>query len=276
MAEPLTNPLFEDEKEFLERQKLEYERALLGEVEDIKEKTQQVGKYVAIGAGLLGSVWLISKALGVRKNRHEDDEDEDEDFDYEDSFEAADRQRRAQRVVRSLRNRHAAHDHADLVTAADDLGFGRTAASSPPASEQTYRGPVAKPGRAQLAPDVYHATAATLPAADFDADPDPFQPLSSNTAVPRQGFDSDSNGYEEEHSSMASSAIRAFLHTNTGKMLVGQAAAVLVAVAAKKLNDYLPMLKNPDLADAPAPAPVTQDVDFTLHDDDANAPHQPL
>ena len=60
----LHNPLFEDEKEFLERQKLEYERALRGDVEEIKAKTLEVGKYAAIGAGVLGGIWLMSKAFG--------------------------------------------------------------------------------------------------------------------------------------------------------------------------------------------------------------------
>ena len=65
----LHNPLFEDEREFLERQKLEYERALMGDVQNIKDKTRQVSKYAAIGAGVLGSVWLISKAFGGSKSK---------------------------------------------------------------------------------------------------------------------------------------------------------------------------------------------------------------
>lgn len=76
----LHNPLFEDEKEFLEHQKLEYERALLGEVEEIKAKSQEVGKYVAIGAGVLGGIWLLKKAFGGKKkhelNGHEEEDDE--------------------------------------------------------------------------------------------------------------------------------------------------------------------------------------------------------
>ena len=66
MAE-LTNPLFEDQKEFLERQKLEYERALLGDVDHIKEKTQEIGKKALIGAGVVGGVWLLAKLFGGKK-----------------------------------------------------------------------------------------------------------------------------------------------------------------------------------------------------------------
>lgn len=69
MAEELNNPLFEDEREFLERKKQEYERALRGDVEHIKEQGVQVGKVAAVGAGLLGSVWLISKAFGGKSKR---------------------------------------------------------------------------------------------------------------------------------------------------------------------------------------------------------------
>lgn len=65
----LHNPLFDDEKEFLERKKREYERALRGDVAEIKEKTVQVGKFALAGAGVAGSVWLITRLLGHKKNR---------------------------------------------------------------------------------------------------------------------------------------------------------------------------------------------------------------
>ena len=69
MAEELNNPLFDDEREFLERKKQEYERALRGDVEHIKEQSVQVGKVAAVGAGLAGTIWLISKALGGGRKR---------------------------------------------------------------------------------------------------------------------------------------------------------------------------------------------------------------
>ena len=67
----LQNPLFDEEKEFLERKKLEYERALRGDVEHIKEQSATVGKVALVGAGLAGTIWLISKAFGGKK-RHPD------------------------------------------------------------------------------------------------------------------------------------------------------------------------------------------------------------
>ena len=236
MAE-LTNPLFEEEKEFLERQKLEYERAILGDVEDIKKKTQRVGKYAAIGAGLVGGIWLISKVFGGRKKKHQELSSS------------------SGRVRRALRR----GTDAD-VSVGDDLGFG--ASQSPRDAHRNH-----SPGfheRAHIAPDVYHATA--NPATDSD---DPFQPVGPHaltTTAPDE---------REENSSLVSSALRAFLQSDTGKVLVAQATAVLMAVVAKKLGEYLPMVKNPDLATASASETETRDIDFIFHDD-ANAPHQPL
>ncbi|MBC8083993.1 MAG: hypothetical protein H7Z21_12345 [Hymenobacter sp.] len=245
MAEP-TNPLFEDEKEFLERQKLEYERALIGEVEEIKEKTQQIGKYVAIGAGVLSGVWLLSKVLGGRGK---------DKVQHGREVGSGPRPRRAARALRK-----SPAPAADLAVS-DDLGLGSghyTDQGSQPSAS----------GRAHLAPDVYHADAA-------DLDPDPFRPLGfdSPRTVPAVQY---APPYAAGSSSVMADAFRAFLQSDTGKMLMAQATAVLMAVVAKKVGDYLPMFKNPDLASSPSQEPETRDIDFTFHDDDANAPHQPL
>jgi|GEM_PF-1042749 len=90
MSEP-TNPLFEEEKAFLERKKLEYERALRGDVAHLKEQTANVGRYALVGGGLAGSLWLITKVLGGRKrNKHReqyadydhDSDDQDDNYAY--------------------------------------------------------------------------------------------------------------------------------------------------------------------------------------------------
>ncbi|PSR55179.1 hypothetical protein AHMF7605_17530 [Adhaeribacter arboris] len=60
----LNNPLFEDRKEFLERQKQEYKNALLGDVAELKTQSQEIGKKVLIGGGALVGIWLVSKLLG--------------------------------------------------------------------------------------------------------------------------------------------------------------------------------------------------------------------
>lgn len=248
MAEP-TNPLFEDEKEFLEHQKLEYERALMGEVEEIKVKTQQIGKYVAIGAGVLSGVWLLSKAFGGKK-KYKPQHDRE-----------LGRGSGSRRTARALR-KGATPDFA----ASDDLGLG--------SNHQADRGAqTPASGRAHIAPDVYHAGTP-------DLDTDPFQPLGFDSPRPVPAVHYGSQQYAPDDSAGASSivadAFRSFLQSDTGKVLVAQATAVLMAVVAKKVGDYLPMFKNPDLATSPSQEPETRDIDFTYHHDDAHAPHKPL
>ncbi|MDF7812386.1 hypothetical protein [Hymenobacter sp. YC55] len=259
MAEP-TNPLFEDEKEFLERQKLEYERALMGEVdgikEDIKVKTQQIGKYAAIGAGVIGSVWLISKAFGGPKKYKKYKPKQDRELGSGP---------RTQRSARSLRK--GSPGGVDYAIN-DDLG-----ARSGHYADRGFQTPASE--RADIAPDVYHAQAA-------DLDSDPFRPLdySASRTLPtmHQGrsYQYDGPDQSEGASSIVADTFRAFLQSDTGKMLIAQATAVLMAVVAKKVGEYMPMFKNPDLATTPHQEPETRDIDFTFHDDDANAPHQPL
>lgn len=245
MAEP-TNPLFEDEKEFLERQKLEYERALLGEVEEIKEKTQQIGKYVAIGAGVLTGVWALSKLFGGKKK-----------YKPQHDRELGARNRR---VARALRK-------SATPDAEDDLGLGIH-------SHHNDRGAQPASERAHIAPDVYHTETA-------DLDTDPFRPLGfeSPRPVPARNYRAQQQYAPDDSdgaSSIVADAFRSFLQSDTGKMLVAQATAVLMAVVAKKMGDYLPMFKNPDLATSPSQEPETRDIDFTYHHDDAHAPHKPL
>ncbi|GAB2543921.1 hypothetical protein [Rufibacter soli] len=59
----LNNPLFEDQREFLERQKEEYKNALLSDVTDLKDQSQKVGKNLLMAGGFLLGVFLVSKAF---------------------------------------------------------------------------------------------------------------------------------------------------------------------------------------------------------------------
>jgi hypothetical protein len=63
----LNNPLFENQKEFLERQKEEYKNALLSDVTQIKAQSQQVGKTILIAGGALAGVWFLSSMLRGKK-----------------------------------------------------------------------------------------------------------------------------------------------------------------------------------------------------------------
>lgn len=242
----LHNPLFEDEKEFLERQKLEYERALMSDVQDIKEKTLQVGKYAAAGAGILGGLWLISKALGGSKSPKKPAK----------ALKAADKESAKQ--LKGSSHRPMASTSVDTAMA-DDLGLGgRRLRTNIPAT----------------------GSAAT-------SEEDPFQPAAtSNTMAPvgrsnarpqAQPASMADPSSQSEASSILAATFNAFMQSDTGKMLVAQATAVTLAFIAKKASDYLPVLKNADLAasDAPRQEPETRDIEFTYHDDDADAPSQP-
>jgi hypothetical protein len=63
----LNNPLFDDQKEFLERQKQEYKNALLNDVSELKNKSQQIGKTVLIAGGALAGIWMISSLFRGKK-----------------------------------------------------------------------------------------------------------------------------------------------------------------------------------------------------------------
>lgn len=59
----LNNPLFDNEREFLERQKEEYRRALAGDMDQIKAQGQEIGKKVAIAGGVLLAGLLLKRML---------------------------------------------------------------------------------------------------------------------------------------------------------------------------------------------------------------------
>lgn len=237
----LHNPLFDDEREFLERQKLEYERALLGDVDHIKDQTARIGRYVAIGAALIGGVWLVSKALG-----RGDDDDED---DY-----------RPRRKVKGKK----AHRRPHLVAQSEDYEFGSGRSDAHP--------------RAHLAPPVYHATA---PAADSDPFPAydaPSAAPQSFAPAPATGYRQSQYRAPapeaEPRSSVMWEAVQMFAASDAGKMIIGQISGVLIALVTRKLNEVMDVSKNSDLA-ASATEPETKDIDFVIHHDDAHAPDAP-
>ncbi|WP_242921502.1 hypothetical protein [Pontibacter liquoris] len=57
----LNNPLFENQREFLERQKDEYKNALMGDVDQIKAQGEEIGKKVALAGGVLLAGYLIKR-----------------------------------------------------------------------------------------------------------------------------------------------------------------------------------------------------------------------
>jgi hypothetical protein len=63
----LNNPLFEDQKEFLERQKQEYKNALLSDVQELKSQSQKVGKTILLAGGAIAGVWMLSTLFRGKK-----------------------------------------------------------------------------------------------------------------------------------------------------------------------------------------------------------------
>jgi hypothetical protein len=255
----LQNPLFEEEKEFLERKKLEYERALRGDVEHIKDQSVMVGKVALVGAGLAGGVWLISKLFGGKKrkarkkakhdNYFEGEYDEaGHDYEFgsnhhlgeqEDGYDDGLAHKSAAASAQAFT------DQYDYNHEADDLGFG----SQAPQAAQTYSGT---------------ATAlADTESDDFDTEEfeeDPFQdlPYDDSRRLPAShAFDATTEAPAPKatsgnsRSQLVGSVLKAFLQTDTGKVLVAQAAAVAMALVTKKIGEFFPADKNADLATSP-------------------------
>ncbi|MBX0333771.1 hypothetical protein K3G39_11035 [Pontibacter sp. HSC-14F20] len=65
----ITNPLFDSERELLERQKEEYKKALMGDVDQIKTQGQQIGKKVAIAGGVLVAGLLLRSMFSGGKKK---------------------------------------------------------------------------------------------------------------------------------------------------------------------------------------------------------------
>jgi hypothetical protein len=289
----LTNPLFDEEKEFLERKKLEYERALRGDVDHIKDQSLVAGKVALVGAGLAGGIWLIAKAVKgkKRKNRYaahdEDDFDGhdgyDEDghaYDFEDIDEDAlfFTDGRGNRHKSKIFRRSAAESAAAFMREdegeVDDLGFGA--------------GAVAGAGSLHGASATAHG-AGPLGFGDFDDEEDeddPFRELpydDSRRFSASHEFDGHGNGYETRQPGMAGEVVKQFLQSDTGKIIVAQVAAVALAFVTKKMAEFFPADKNADLATAPgyAPAetgfsPVAPSSSVSLTSPDASTHSQPL
>ncbi|SFQ31852.1 hypothetical protein [Hymenobacter arizonensis] len=278
----LQTPLFDEEKEFLERKKLEYERALRGDVEEIKEKSVKAGKVALVGAGLAGSVWLIAKAFGglsKRKknkryaqtgdNRAEYEPDGFDDFDGEDDgfgsdadYFTAGNGKRYKSVVhyksaadsaRVFQSQGGASEHQpEYGQQSDDLGFG---ANAIPTSDDQSVGALFGANSLEESP---------FDPQDFQDDPFRDLPYDDSRRLPTShDFDGDELALSssQKHisprsSNMVGQVLQAFLKSDTGKMLVAQAAAVALAMVTKKVSEFFPADKNPDLADSPAYAPA--------------------
>ena len=237
----LHNPLFEEEKEFLERKKLEYERALRGDVDHIKDQSVMVGKVALVGAGLAGGIWLITKAFGGKKRKRHaagadapdgfgSEADDDDDESGPDYYTAGNGKRyKSKAAPKSAADSASAFmEHAAQAHESDDLGLGSKAAT--PAPER----PAAP---MSFAPEA------------FEDDPFRDLPYDDSRRLPASpAFDKEPAHPANSRSRMIGSVLQAFLQSDTGKVLVGQVAAVGLALITKKVSGFFPAAKNSDLA----------------------------
>ncbi len=313
MTEP-TNPLFEDEKDFLERKKLEYERALRGDVAEIKETTAQAGKVALIGAGVVGGIWLLTKAFGgkskKKKSKHKKHRPGFEDYAGFDGFDDNDQE------LSDLATDFQAPDYAYDPTAEDatDDGFyseGRADYASDDDDNGLHNYPdFPKHSTKQHGPDeadAYHFgedAGDNEGPADSSAASSSYQarPYDDSRRLPQSNSFADSATEPETTAPTASAkdkpkrsvlvpALISFAQSETGRVIVAQAAAVALALVTKAVQDIMPKPeakagKNADLATSsasvgvpPAPWPATsaaQDASAAARHDDTLIPREPL
>ena len=247
----LQNPLFDEEKEFLERKKLEYERALRGDVDYIKDQSVIVGKVALVGVGLVGGIWLIVKAFGGKKRKRRAARPADQVGSGQEAADTDDglgtnyftagngkRYKSTQPHKSAAASAQVFEAHHEQTHEADDLGFGSTVVK-----------PIAEPAPKPFASN------------DDDFEEDPFQdlPYDDSRRLPAsQLFDSVSTAQAaspaNSRSRLIGSVLQAFLQSDTGKVLVAQAAAVVLAMVTKKVGEFFPATKNSDLAASPGSA----------------------
>lgn len=277
MSEPV-NPLFEEEKEFLERKKLEYERALRGDVEHIKDQTVQVGKVALVGAGIAGGIWLLSKVFGRRKHSewHHDQAEESYDDDLngfgEDAYNDYDNQDYETPATGSHWDRYAADDESAQPSAfadddLDDNGlsefpeFEAHSASQHGAggyqpTQETYHAPGAETNDNEPAASrPFWSSEHSHPSANLPYDDSRRMPESNSFAAASAAADSADSATNQapNKKSWVGPAVMSFLQSETGRVIAAQAAAVALALVTKAVKDVLPSdevkaVKSSDLA----------------------------
>ena len=65
----LSNPIFDNDREFLERQKEEYKNALMGDMDQIKTQGQEIGKKAAMAGGVLLAGYLLKRMFSGGKKK---------------------------------------------------------------------------------------------------------------------------------------------------------------------------------------------------------------
>jgi hypothetical protein len=288
MTEP-TNPLFEDEKEFLERKKLEYERALRGDVEEIKENTVQAGKVALVGAGIVGGIWLLRKAFGgggkKKKSKHKKHHAQFEDYAGFDGFDENDQEMNdlasdfqgsdysyddnqefdGDELVGDgfyYEGQNSAEDDADE---ADDNGLGdypdfpahSASQHGAGAGEADYFG-----GGQSHDEDTAHSYASSDSYQARPYDDSRRLPDSNSFAEDEDLAAHESAQAPQQKKGVLMPALISFAQSETGRVVVAQVAAVALALVTKAVQEFMPKHeeetgKNADLAASSASVGVS-------------------
>ena len=313
MTEP-TNPLFEDEKDFLMRKKLEYERALRGDVQEIKEQTVQAGKVALVGAGVISGVWLLVKAFSGGKPKKKQKKRRPT-FEDHAGFDENDQE------LSELATDYIYDEDGNYMPVGGDDGFyyQGDAASEEEQDDNGLDDAPDFPAHSSathgfghdLAEEDYHVGEDH----GYDEGPeklyasaDSFQawPYDDSRRLPHSAQFEEPNEEHEEHKKQDASvpgkksgsafsvmgpALLAFAKSETGRVLVAQAAAVALAMVTKAVQDIMPKhadetSKNADLAASsatkgvqPVAWPATsaaQDATAAAYHDDTLTPREPL
>jgi hypothetical protein len=312
MTEP-TNPLFEDEKEFLERKKLEYERALRGDVEEIKETTVQVGKIALVGAGVVGGIWLLTKAFGgkskKKKHKHkkragfEDyagfdgfDENDQEFDDLDTGFQSSDYDSdydQNYEYAGADADGFYTEGQGDTDYAADDDDNGLSQYPDFPDHSAANSFAEGTAEDADLSQPTAYTSGDSYQARPYD-DSRRLPDSNSFTDEEPTGYDAQDHHDEVEAPKskfgLIGPALLAFAKTETGRALAAQAGAIGLALATKAVHGFMARHeadadKNADLAASSAsegiqpatwPATSAQDATAAAHHDDTLAAREPL
>ncbi|MDO7885900.1 hypothetical protein [Hymenobacter cheonanensis] len=317
MTEP-TNPLFEDEKDFLERKKLEYERALRGDVEEIKETTVQAGKIALVGAGVVGGIWLLAKAFGggkarKKKHKHRKHRPEFEDYAGFDGFDENDQE------LNDLDTEFQSADYdydpnyayagadadgfytegqGDTDYAAQDDDNGLSQYPDFPAHSAGHHDSDEDPSESSAASHDQETSYAYASGASYQA-----RPYDDSRRLPHSDSFTEDDTATAHHEAAAEPAARtksklsiigpallSFAQSETGRVIVAQAAAVALALVTKAVQGIIPKHeaeadKNADLAASSAsagvspatwPATSAQDASAAARHDDTLSYREPL
>ncbi|AMR27882.1 hypothetical protein A0257_12815 [Hymenobacter psoromatis] len=321
MTEP-TNPLFEDEKDFLLRKKLEYERALRGDVQEIKENTVQAGKVALIGAGVVSGVWLLVKAFSGRKPKKKSKKNRRSSFEDYAGFDGFDKndQDSNEFGTDSQATDYTYDEDGNYVPVGGDDGFYYHSTSDS-GEELDDNGLGQEPDfpahssathgfDSDATEDAYHV------GEDHGQDEGPEDDATSPSSFEAHPYDdsrrlSHSEQFDEPAAEQQAAApkpgkagkksssalsfvgptVLAFAKSETGRVIVAQAAAVALAMVTKAVQDIMPKHadetgKNADLAASsatkgaqPIAWPATsaaQDATAAAHHDDTLTPREPL